>query len=142
MWAHVDDDGITPVVQLPALRDLALWTNRVTGDGIARLARKATLERLGHPAFDHLPGTALAQLRHLPALRALSVRSSKVADVEVAHLAGLPHLRELDLFAINVPVRSASCRPFPRHRASNLARVPPPVAAGRTAQSSAKRAGG
>lgn len=102
MWAHVDDDRITPVVPLPALRDLALWTNRVTGDGIARLARKVTLERLGHHAFDHLPGTALAQLRHLPARRALSVRSSKVADVEVAHLAGLPHLRELDLFAMRV----------------------------------------
>ena len=88
----VTDAGMRSLAGLAQLKELRLYGTQVTDAGLAHLRGLSDLEMISYSEYFTLRG--LAQLKSLSSLRP---RSKSVADDDLALLAEMPRLRELDL---------------------------------------------
>lgn len=94
LWAALTDDGMTHIANLPKLRSLSLHGTNVTADGLARLRSANDFVVLN---LDYANPEMLVALRTLPNLQQLGVARSSITSADLAHMANLSKLRQLEI---------------------------------------------
>jgi Leucine-rich repeat (LRR) protein len=94
--AGLNDDSLSRLPKLPALKKLVLDGNDIRGSGLAALSDQPALVdlSLNCPTLTDLLANNLAELKQL---KRLSLAGSGLSDTGIRHLEGLTSLESLDL---------------------------------------------
>jgi hypothetical protein len=109
--ANVGDPALAAIARLPHLRELRLWHNTETADGLRLIAGNATLRKLTvgqrlagrerkPPSLDDASLAAIAQM---PGLEELSLQEARLSGDALLKLKDTPRLKKLTVSQVDTP---------------------------------------